>query len=70
MQSKACVFPFSYQGVTYNACTDAGSDNGAAWCATEVRIDEYSVKHNKDVFDQVDADGEVVKNTWQDCQDG
>jgi len=53
VQDKACVFPFSYKGVTYNNCTNTGSDNGAAWCAT-----------------QVDAEGEVVKNTWQDCQDG
>jgi len=30
-----------------------GSENGAAWCAT-----------------QVDSDGAVVKNTWEDCQAG
>jgi hypothetical protein len=48
LQSKACVFPFSYQGVTYNTCTDTGSDNGAAWCATEVRIVEDSVEHDND----------------------
>ena len=24
------------QGTTYGACTQAGSENGAAWCATEV----------------------------------
>ena len=36
MQKKSCVFPFSFQGETYNACTDAGSDNGAVWCATKV----------------------------------
>jgi len=53
VQKKDCVFPFTYKGVSYNKCTDVGSDNGATWCATEV-----------------DADGEVVKNTWQDCQDG
>lgn len=33
---KSCVFPFSYQGYTYGACTKAGSVNGAAWCATRV----------------------------------
>merc|ERR1719497_189409 len=47
---KSCVFPFSYQGTTYGACTQAGSENGAAWCATEV-----------------DENGEVVRNTWEDC---
>ena len=26
----------TYQGTTYGACTQAGSENGAAWCATEV----------------------------------
>ena len=35
-----------------------------------MRNDEDSDEHDKDVFDQVDADGEVVKNIWQDCQDG
>merc|ERR1712158_244392 len=50
---KNCVFPFSYEGVTYNKCTNAGSENGAAWCATEV-----------------DANGEVVRNTWEDCEEG
>merc|ERR1712038_1074774 len=47
---KSCIFPFSYQGSTYGACTQAGSENGAAWCATEV-----------------DETGEVVRNTWEDC---
>jgi len=47
------VFPFSYKGVTYKTCTTTGSENTAAWCAT-----------------QVDDAGEVVRNTWQDCQDG
>jgi len=31
-----CVFPFSYQGVSYTSCTQAGSENGAAWCAVQV----------------------------------
>ena len=31
-----CVFPFSYQGVRYTSCTQAGSENGAAWCAVQV----------------------------------
>ena len=70
MQKKDCVFPFTYKGVSYNKCTDVGSDNGATWCATEVRDKKDNVRHGDDVFAQVDVDGEVVKNTWQDCQDG
>jgi len=50
---KHCVFPFTYEGQTYNQCTSASSDNGAPWCATEV-----------------DGDGVVVRNTWEDCQSG
>jgi len=54
VQKKSCVFPFSVQGETYNACTDAGlSDNGAVWCAT-----------------QVDANGEVDVDSRQDCENG
>ena len=29
-----CIFPFIYDGVTYNTCTWAG--NTKAWCATSV----------------------------------
>jgi len=39
--------------VEHNSCTNVGSENGAAWCATEV-----------------DSEGVVVKNTWEDCQAG
>jgi len=53
VNSKQCVFPFTYKGETYNKCTNTGSDNGASWCATEV-----------------DEDGEVIRNTWEDCEDG
>ena len=33
MNSCDCLFPFSYDGVTYNTCTDETSPAGA-WCAT------------------------------------
>ena len=49
-QGSHCVFPFTYKGVTYKTCTTTESDNGAAWCAT-----------------QVDSEGVVVNNQWQDC---
>ena len=31
--NRPCVFPFTFDGVTYNGCT---KDNGDAWCATKV----------------------------------
>jgi len=31
-----CIFPFKYDGVEYNSCTTANSENGKAWCAYEV----------------------------------
>jgi len=33
-----CVFPFTYSGQTYEACTEADSD-GKPWCSTEVDDD-------------------------------
>jgi len=33
---KSCIFPFTYNGVVHDKCTHVGSENGAAWCATEV----------------------------------
>ena len=70
MNNKNCIFPFKYKGETHNKCTTAGSDNSAAWCATEVRNGENMVEHDNDMFEQVDEDGEVVRNTWEDCDDG
>jgi len=34
--NKPCIFPFSYKSEVHNKCTHVGSENGAAWCATEV----------------------------------
>jgi len=53
VQKNNCVFPFIYEGETYNKCTTVGSENEAPWCATEV-----------------DENGEVVRNTWEDCEEG
>ena len=33
--NQQCVFPFSYEGVTYEDCTSVGN-NGTDWCSTEV----------------------------------
>jgi len=37
VQGSQCIFPFTYKGVTHNSCTKVDSDNGAAWCATELQ---------------------------------
>ncbi len=32
---ESCVFPFIFQGVTYNACTNAGEPDDTMWCSTK-----------------------------------
>ena len=34
--NNPCIFTFTYNNQTHTGCTNAGSENGAAWCATEV----------------------------------
>ena len=43
VEGKNCVFPFVYNGNTYNGCTTDESFNGLAWCAT-------SVDRNRNVY--------------------
>merc|ERR1711963_293246 len=36
---KQCVFPFKFQGVTYNGCAEwiyGGEHHGSTWCSTKV----------------------------------
>ena len=38
---STCVFPFTYSGVTYNACADwiyGGQAAGTTWCSTKVMM--------------------------------
>lgn len=47
--NKPCIFPFSYKSTVHEKCTHVGSENGAAWCATEVSdsdIAQYQVTGN------------------------
>ena len=39
LKGNSCVFPFIYDGETYNCCTVKDSYKGASWCATEVNED-------------------------------
>ena len=48
----SCVFPFTFQGVTYYACTTDHSDNGSPWCAVQVRDTNTRT---------------VLAGKWEDC---
>ena len=55
VEGKKCVFPFVYNGNTYNGCTIDESFNGLALCAT-------SVDRNRKVYHAYEA--------WGDCKPG
>ena len=55
VEGKNCVFPFVYNGNTYNGCTIDESFNGLAWCAT-------SVDRNRKIYHAYEA--------WGDCKPG
>ena len=41
---ESCVFPFIFQGVTYNACTNAGDPDDTMWCSTKTdKCDKHVV---------------------------
>eukprot|EP00095_Tigriopus_kingsejongensis_P002459 maker-scaffold1402_size43054-snap-gene-0.7 protein:Tk02459 transcript:maker-scaffold1402_size43054-snap-gene-0.7-mRNA-1 annotation:"hemolymph proteinase 24" len=39
--AELCVFPFSFEGITFTSCTDAGDPNGIKWCS--VGVDDQGV---------------------------
>ncbi len=41
---KPCIFPFTYEGVTYNNCTVANDPDNMPWCSTKVDEDGNHVK--------------------------
>ena len=41
-----CVFPFKLGGRLYDTCTTVGSEDGSAWCSTEVDQDGVHVEGN------------------------
>ena len=52
---KPCIFPFKYEGSTYNRCTRKDSENNRPWCATKVNKED---------------DNHVIDKQWGDCTDG
>lgn len=37
---KPCVFPFTFEGRSYSACTTDGRSDGYRWCATTASYDQ------------------------------
>jgi len=56
-----CIFPFEYEGQTYNQCTTQGSENAQAWCATKVDSSGVVVRNSwEDCHHSCPGTGEVL----------
>ncbi|XP_040566424.2 uncharacterized protein [Lepeophtheirus salmonis] len=44
---KTCTFPFSWEGVNFDGCTNA-SNNGVQWCGVTIGSPDNNVKENMD----------------------
>ena len=47
-QGNDCIFPFVYYGNVYDSCTKDFSENGVAWCATNVTINGLVINGNSE----------------------
>ncbi|CAB4054633.1 unnamed protein product [Lepeophtheirus salmonis] len=52
--SKFCVFPFIYEGETFNKCTSKDANEGSVWCGAT----------------SVNETGHVIEGQWGDCKEG
>jgi len=63
-KDKTCVFPFTYDGNTYDSCTNADETNPARiWCATKVHMEEAGAR----VDGAGPKMGDMVKGKWGFC---
>ena len=46
---QRCIFPFKYNGVEHEKCITVDSENGAPWCAVDVR-EKFKKIINLDLF--------------------
>ena len=49
---KPCVFPFTYKGITYNACTKDHSMGGNFWCGTAPEVNSVYAWESGDCNDE------------------
>ena len=56
-----CVFPFKWNGTTYNGCTEDDNSKGHAWCMTDHDDMHWGFCNDKCPLDKI--------NNWGKCQD-
>lgn len=67
-----CVFPFVFQGVTYNSCTTDGRTDGYRWCATTANFDtdtKYGFCPNRgEQLSRLKPETLVESDTYRKCK--